>query len=367
MKFLIEREALLRPLAAVTGVVERRAKVPILGNVLLLADQNGLEVVGSDNEVEASFRLEHDISVKGAITVAARKLYDIVRALPEGAVCQLEQDEAHLTLKAGRSRFSLATLPAADFPRVPEVDARVTLQVSGRQLKRLIESSHFAMAHQDVRYYLNGLLLEVVGSRLRAVATDGHRLALSELTLEQDVATEPQQVIVPRKGVAELLRLLPEGDDAVHVTIGVSHMALTVGHQRLVTRLVDARYPDYERVLPRDTRASLQASRELLRQIFNRTAILSNEKFRGIRLHLEAGLLKVSAQNPELEMAEEEVEVGYEGEPLEVGFNVTYLLDALGAIDAETVTIEFTDANSSCLIRASEGSADRYVVMPMRL
>lgn len=367
MKLLVNREALLRPLAAITGVVERRAKVPILGNVLLLANDAGLEMVGSDNEVEASFRIEHPVMMMGATTVSARKLHDIVRALPEGVDCQIEQDENHLLLRAGRSRFSLGTLPPSDFPRVPEVEGAVRFDLPARQLRRLIERSHFAMAQQDVRYYLNGLLIELAGARLRAVATDGHRLALTEQMLEEEVANGVQQFIVPRKGVAEMLRLLPDAGDAVRVTVGASHMALMVGNQRLVTRLVDARYPDYERVLPRETPIRLEAEREQLRQIFNRTAILSNEKYRGIRLQIRAGLMKVSAQNPELEMAEEEVEVHYEGPLLEVGFNVSYLLEALGAIDSASVVLAFTDASSSCLIQAPQDSADRYVVMPMRL
>jgi len=367
MKLLVNREALLRPLAAISGVVDKRAKVPILGNALLLATDSGLEVVGSDNEVEASFRIEHPVMVMGATTVGARKLHDIVRALPEGVDCHLEKDENHLTLRAGRSRFSLATLPADDFPRVPLVTGGISFEIPAKQLRRLIERSHFAMAQQDVRYYLNGLLIELAGERLRAVATDGHRLALTEQMLIEEVAVGVQQIIVPRKGVAEMLRLLPDSNDGAKVTVLPSHMALTVGNQRLVTRLVDARYPDYERVLPGETPTRLSAIREELRQVFSRAAILSNEKYRGIRLQLSKGLLKVLAQNPELEMAEEEVEVGYEGRTLEVGFNVSYLLEALAAIDAESVVMGFTDANSSCVIHALEGSADRYVIMPMRL
>jgi DNA polymerase-3 subunit beta len=367
MKLLVTREALLRPLSAIVGVVERRAKVPILGNVLILANESGVEMVGSDNEVEVSFRLEHPVLFLGATTVNARKLHDIVRALPEGVDCQLEQEDGHLLLRAGRSRFSLASLPASDFPRVPEVEGGGSFDLPARALRRLIERSHFAMAQQDFRYYLNGLLLELLGARLRAVATDGHRLALTEQMLEAEVCGEVQQLIVPRKGVAEALRLLPDAGDVVRVTIAASHLALVVGPQRLVTRLVDARYPDYERVLPRDSRAALEASREELRQVLSRISILSNEKFRGVRLDLSAGRLKVSAQNPELEMAEEEIEVRYSGQPMEMGFNVSYLLEALGAIEAETVVIEFTDPNSSCLLRAAGESADRYVVMPMRL
>ncbi|HAZ60777.1 MAG TPA: DNA polymerase III subunit beta [Gammaproteobacteria bacterium] len=367
MKLLLTREALLRPLSTIVGVVERRAKVPILGNVLILADESGIEMVGSDNEVEVSFRSDHPVMVRGSTTVNARKLHDIVRALPEGLECQIEQDENHLLLRAGRSRFSLVTLPAADFPRVPEVEGGIRFELPARSLRRLIERSQFAMAQQDFRYYLNGLLVELAGARLRAVATDGHRLALTEQTLEQEVSSELQQFILPRKGVSEALRLLPDAADVASVIIAASHLALTVGHQRLVSRLVDARYPDYERVLPREARAVLEAPREALRQAFNRIAILSNEKYRGIRLNLADGLLKVSAQNPELEMAEEEMEVSYTGQPLEVGFNVSYLLEALAAMDVETVAIEFTDPNSSCLLRASEGSLDRYVVMPMRL
>lgn len=367
MKFVIGRESLLKPIAAVGGVVERRSKTPILGNVLLAADADGLEFVGTDNEVEVVYRLPHQVLQTGSTTVSARKLLDIVRAIPEGSNCSVEVDGGHVLFKSGRSRFSLLTLPAEDFPRVVDSESRITLDIQARVLRALIDKTQFAMAHQDVRYYLNGLLLEVAGSRLRAVATDGHRLALSEHMLESEITLEGLQVIVPRKGVAEILRALPDSDEVVHLAISANHVSVTTGGQRLLSRLIDARYPDYERVLPKEGLAVLSGDREILRQAFQRISILSNEKFRGIRLQMSPGLLKISAQNPELEMAEEELEVEYNGENLEVGFNVTYLLDAIGAIGGATVALEFTDANSSCLLRAPDSMRNRYVVMPMRL
>jgi DNA polymerase III subunit beta len=367
MKLVISRESLLKPLAAVSGVVERRTKTPILGNALITADDQGLELVGTDNEVEVVFRLPHEVLRKGTTTVSARKLFDIVRALPEGSDCHLELDGSHLVLKCGKSRFSLVTLASDEFPRVVDSDAKAQFELPAGVLRGVIERSHFAMAHQDVRYYLNGLLIEVLGARLRAVATDGHRLALTEHMLTTEVTVEALQVIVPRKGVAEILRTLPDSDEPVRVGISSNHIAVAVGAQRLISRLIDARYPDYERVLPKEGGGVLTASRELLRQSFNRIAILSNEKFRGIRLQVGAGSLRVSAQNPELEMAEEELEVSYTGVPLEVGFNVSYLLDAMAAIPSEQVVMELTDVNSSCLIRPEAEGGGRYVVMPMRL
>jgi DNA polymerase-3 subunit beta len=256
-------------------------------------------------------------------------------------------------------------LPAAEFPVVDEINSQQTLTVSQGEFRRLIDKTHFSMAQQDVRYYLNGMLLETEGKSLRAVATDGHRLALCETELETR-AKNSQQVIVPRKGVLELQRVLGT-DGTLELAVGTNHVRAQVGHVRFTSKLIDGRFPEYGRVIPANPTKLVEADREVLRSALQRTAILSNEKYRGIRLMLKSDLLTLQAHNPEQEEAEDQIEVSYKGDELEVGFNVNYLLDALSAIETEKVEIGLTDANSSCLIRTPGGTAARYVVMPMRL
>ena len=301
----------------------------------------------------------------GDVTIPGRKLLDIFRALPEKTAVTLSAEGDRVNIRAGRTRFALSSLPAAEFPVVDDINAQQTVSISQGDLAKLIGKTHFAMAQQDVRYYLNGMLLETEGTTLRAVATDGHRLALCEAQLPAMVRTA-QQVIVPRKGVLELQRILgSEGN--VEVAIGTNHVRVEIGEIRFTSKLIDGRFPSYSRVVPANPTKIIQGDRDQLRQALQRTAILSNEKYRGIRLALKSGLLTVQAHNPEQEEAEDQVEVRYEGEDLEIGFNVNYLLDALGALDGETVEIGLTDANSSCLVRAPGSQDTKYVVMPMRL
>lgn len=347
---------------AVSGVVERRQTMPILANVLLVARDGRLSITATDLEVELVASTALDTEADGEITVPGRKLLDICKALPEGSDVKFALDGDKVTLRAGRSRFSLSTLPATEFPTVDEVSGQSSLKLAQSDLKRLLDKTQFSMAHQDVRYYLNGLLIEASAGRLRAVATDGHRLALAEL----DAGTDDDiQVIVPRKGVLELSRLL-EADGEVALAIGTNHIQVELGDIRFTSKLIDGRFPDYERVIPRDGE-DLTADRNSLREALQRAAILSNEKYRGIRLQAGANLLKIQAHNPEQEEAEEEVEVQYDGPEVEIGFNVNYLLDALSAVDAEEVHVSVLDANSSCLISSGEDADSRYVVMPMRL
>jgi DNA polymerase-3 subunit beta len=301
----------------------------------------------------------------GDITVPGRKFLDILRALPEKLPVSLAVEGEKVVVKAGRSRFSLSTLPAADFPVIDDISAQQTVQIPRKELERLLEKTHFSMAQQDVRYYLNGMLLEIDGALLRAVATDGHRLALCEAALTAK-AQNSQQVIVPRKGVLELQRVLtPEG--IADVAIGTNHVRAQIGDIRFTSKLIDGRFPEYSRVIPAAPAAAIRADRDVLRQALLRTAILSNEKYRGIRVAVKRNLMILQAHNPEQEEAEEEIEVGYEGQDLEVGFNVNYLLDALAAIDGQEVELGLTDSNSSCLIRSPGNASARYVVMPMRL
>ncbi|MGH8495479.1 MAG: DNA polymerase III subunit beta [Gammaproteobacteria bacterium] len=366
MKLSGTREAFLKPLQAVIGVVERRQTMPILANTLIVARRDGsVSFTATDLEVELIASARLDVEREGEITVPARKLLDICRALPDEAKMTLTLDGEKVSVRSARSRFTLSTLPAAEFPTVDEVEGAQSVELAQTDARRLLEKTHFAMAQQDVRYYLNGLLLEADGRVLRAVATDGHRLALCEVETLSDSKTQ-SQVIVPRKGVLELQRLL--GDEGnVTMGIGSNHIRVEVGDIRFTSKLVDGRFPEYGRVIPRGPSHKLTADRNVLRQALHRTAILSNEKYRGIRLEVKENGVVIQAHNPEQEEAEEQVEVEYQDEPLEIGFNVNYLLDALGAIDSEQVEVGLTDGSSSCLI--SEPSSDRYkyVVMPMRL
>ncbi len=365
MKLSISRETLLKPLQAVMGVVERRQTMPILANVRLAADDGAMTITATDLEVELQAKTEAEaIERGGQITVPGRKLLDICRALPEGADIRLNTEGDRLQLRSGRSRFVLSTLPAEDFPVIDDIEASNELGLPQTGLARLLDKTHFAMAQQDVRYYLNGLLLEVGADRLRAVATDGHRLALSEL--EIDGARSSQQVIVPRKGVLELQRLLGNADE-IELAIGPKHLRARLGDIQFTSKLIDGRFPDYQRVIPEPQDNILHADRDALRHALQRAAILSNEKYRGVRLEITSNQLVIEANNPDQEEAQDEVEVEYQGASLEIGFNVTYLLDALAAIDQDTVEIGFVDANSSCLIHAPGVEHTRYVVMPMRL
>jgi len=364
MKFSAAREALLKPLQAVIGVVERRQTMPILSNVLLVARDGQLSVTATDLEVELVAEAEVETESGGEVTVSGRKLLDICRALPDGATVHVSASGEKLLIKAGRSRFNLATLPAAEFPVVEDVKASQTIRVSQEVLGRLIEKTHFSMAQQDVRYYLNGMLLETKGRHLRAVATDGHRLALSQAEMPGEM--NEQQVIVPRKGVLELQRLMA-GDGDLDIELGSNHVRIQLDGIRFTSKLIDGRFPEYERVIPKESANELKADRGAFRAALQRTAILSNEKYRGIRLVIRDSGVVLQAHNPEQEEAEEELEVEYSGEDIEIGFNVNYLLDALGAVEGEDVTLSVQDSNSSCLIRQPGNDDSTFVVMPMRL
>src|SRR5450432_2207029 len=365
MKLTAEREKLLAPLQAVIGVVERRQTMPVLANVLLGVAKGQLSITATDLEVELVAATEVTVQDSGDITVPGRKFLDILRALPEKVVVSVGLEGEKIVIKAGRSRFSLSTLPATDFPVIDDINAQQTVQLPRKELLRLLEKTHFSMAQQDVRYYLNGMLLEIDGLTLRAVATDGHRLALCEAALAVKAKTS-QQVIVPRKGVLELQRILTD-EGTADLAIGTNHVRAQIGDVRFTSKLIDGRFPEYSRVIPAAPPTLIKADRDALRQALQRTAILSNEKYRGIRITVKKKIVTVQAHNPEQEEAEEEIEVDYDGGDLEVGFNVNYLLDALAAIDGVQVEIGLSDSNSSCLIRSPGTTDSRYVVMPMRL
>lgn len=367
MKFSISREALLRPLALVAGVVERRQTLPVLSNVLLDVREEGLSLTGTDLEVELIGRtMPSQVEEQGAATVPARKLMDICKSLPDQSEITFALEEGRAVLRSGRSRFTLSTLPVAEFPNIEDTQGSVELSLPRGTLKHLIDATSFAMAQQDVRYYLNGMLLELRSNLVRSVATDGHRLAVCSRSA--DIEVEPaQKLILPRKGVLELVRLLDDSDEPVSLTLGASHVRAHTGDFTFTSKLVDGKFPDYERVVPRGGDKVFIAERAQLRQVLSRTSILSNEKYRGVRLQLEEGNLQVMANNPEQEEAEENVEIEYTGASLEIGFNVSYLIDVLNVLGEDRVQMTLADPNSSALLEEPGGGDAMYVVMPMRL
>lgn len=369
MKFVISREALLKPLNLVAGVVERRQTLPILANVMLVLEGDQLSITGTDLEVELVGRvmLGQPAESIGEVTVPARKLADICKSLPDGCDIEFKLDDQRVIIRSGRSRFTLSTLAANDFPSIEESPGSLQFTVKQGDLKRLIDRTSFAMAQQDVRYYLNGMLWEVKKGQLRVIATDGHRLAMCTLESDINVIDGNTQVILPRKGVIELARLLMNENEDVSIVVGSNHIRATTSEFTFTSKLVDGKFPDYERVLPRSSTKALFGDRSELRQAFSRTAILSNEKYRGVRLLLSDNTLQIVANNPEQEEAEEIVSVDYQGELLEIGFNVSYLLDVLGVLSGEKVKMSLSDSNSSALLEESEESDSQYVVMPMRL
>ena len=365
MKFSAERENILAPLQAVIGVVERRQTMPILANVLVVGRDDQVSITATDLEVELVAKANVTLQQGGEITLPGRKLLDIVKALPDKAQVTISVEGERATVRSGKSRFTLATLPASDFPTVEDIRAQKALVIGQSALRRLLDKTHFSMAQQDVRYYLNGMLLEADGKVLRTVATDGHRLSYCEATLEHEAGTA-QQVIVPRKGVLELQRLL-SGEGSVELAIGTNHVRAQIGDIRFTSKLIDGRFPEYGRVIPSNPTKRIPVNRDVLRSALQRAAILSNEKYRGIRLAVKSGLLMLQSHNPEQEEAEEELEISYSGEELEIGFNVNYLLDALAAVDDGEVELGLTDANNSCLLTSAAAPQAKYVVMPMRL
>ncbi|WP_269789548.1 DNA polymerase III subunit beta [Stenotrophomonas sp. Iso1] len=365
MRFTLQREAFLKPLAQVVNVVERRQTLPVLANFLVQVQGGQLSLTGTDLEVEMVSRIAVEDAQDGETTIPARKLFEIIRALPDGSRITVSQTGDKITVQAGRSRFTLATLPANDFPSVDEVEATERVAVPEAALKELIERTAFAMAQQDVRYYLNGLLFDLRDKTLRCVATDGHRLALCETSLE--TSTGKRQIIVPRKGVTELQRLLDSGDREVELEVGRSHIRVKRDDVTFTSKLIDGRFPDYEAVIPIGADREVKVDREMLRAALQRAAILSNEKYRGVRVEVTPGQLKLSAHNPEQEEAQEEIEADTEVSDLAIGFNVNYLLDALSALRDEHVVIQLRDSNSSALVREASSEKSRHVVMPLRL
>ena len=366
MKFSIERNHLLKPLQQVSGALGGRPTLPILGNLLLKVEDNMLSMTATDLEVELISRvaLEGDFEA-GSVTVPSRKFLDICRGLPDDSVITFVLEGDRVQVRSGRSRFSLSTLPANDFPNIEDWQSEVEVSLTQGELRGLIEKTQFSMANQDVRYYLNGMLFEIDGTTLRSVATDGHRMAVSQVQLGADFAQ--QQIIVPRKGVLELVKLLDAPEQPVTLQIGSSNVRAEVNNFVFTSKLVDGRFPDYRRVMPQTTTKTLEAECDELRQAFSRAAILSNEKFRGVRVNLADTEMRSTANNPEQEEAEEMLDVSFEGDPIEIGFNVSYVLDVLNTLRCEKVRVSMSDANASAMIENLDDDGAMYVVMPIRL
>ena len=369
MKLLqIERDALLLPLQAVTGIVEKRHTLPILSNVLIERKKERLNLIATDLEIQITTSCEAGgkVSEDHSLTVSARKLQDILRSLPDKSEATLDLQANKVQLKAGKSRFNLQTMPADDFPKMADAgELQAKFSISQKLLQELLLLVQYAMAQQDIRYYLNGLLLVLDGSKIKVVATDGHRLSYAEGTLS--ASHDKREVILPRKAVLELSRQLSSGDAEVQIEIYASQVRFRYGNSELVTKIIDGKFPDFTRVIPVNYTKTITLGRQELLQSLQRAAILSNEKFRGVRWMLTGDSLRVSCTNTEQEEAQEELEVAYSGEALDVGFNITYLLDVLNNVHTEKIDCSFGDANSSMLITIPGRDDFRYVVMPMRI
>lgn len=367
MRFVIPREALVKPLQLTSGIAERKQTKPILGNVHLNINQQRLGITATDLEIQIVAFVEGVDGQAGELTLPARKFLDICKALPEGSSIEVNYENERAVIRSGRSRFILGCLPAKEFPKVEEVSQGQRIRLSQSALRKVIDKTHFAMAQQDVRYYLNGIMVEIDQSNLRAVATDGHRLALCDETLDIPEGVNPQQVIIPRKAVHEILKLFESNDALIDLIINSNQIIIENAGLQVTAKLVEGRFPDYQRVLPQHTEKIVVANRLLLSQAINRAAILSNERFRSLRVQVDSGSMRITANNPEQEEAEEEIPITYEGGKLEIGFNASYLLDALGVIEEDDVKLELSDANSCSLLYGFGNEKAKYVIMPMRI
>ncbi len=361
------RDALLGPLQSVSGIVEKRHTLPILSNVLI--EKRGDQVTLLATDIEIQIRTTAEVTGSGddaSVTVGARKLQDILRALPGDNDIAISLDDSRLTVKSGRSRFQLQTLPAAEYPHLSvDENEGVRFSVPQRDFKRQLALVQYAMAQQDIRYYLNGLLLLVEGGTMRMVATDGHRLAYAESAIGGKLPRA--DVILPRKTVLELTRQLADTDEPMEIIIAGSQIVFRFGPIELISKLIDGKFPDYERVIPQNHPKQLHLARQPLHAALSRVAILTNEKFRGVRVVLSEGTLKIVSSNSEQEEAQEELEIDYHEEGLDIGFNVTYMLDVLNNVTTDEIVMRLSDGNSSALITLPGNETFKYVVMPMRI
>lgn len=366
MNIQINRETLLKPLISVASIVEKRHTLPILSNLLLEAKQNKIYLTATDLEMQISLSVDSATAGDLSTTIAAKKLLDICRSLPDSSEINMTTNDSRITLKAAKSRFNLQTLPAADYPVMAKTQGESTLVTVGqRQLKDLLKQVEFAMAQQDIRYYLNGLLFEVIANRLNIVGTDGHRLSFTSTELKQNY--EKQEIILPRKTVIELIKLLDDSEEDVQVEMSSNQVNFSFSNIKLISKVIDGKFPDYNRVIPTGHQNTFIIERVNVLLAMQRTSILSNEKYRGIRMVLSNNNLKLISTNSDQEEAEEELELDYAGDTLDIGFNVTYLIDVLNNTNSEKIAFSFADANSSCLITVPGNNHYKYVVMPMRI
>jgi len=366
MNIQINRETLLKPLSSVTSIVEKRHTLPILSNLLLETKANKIQLTATDLEMQISLSIDTATGGEISTTISAKKLLDICRSLPDNSDINLATNDSRVTLKAGKSRFNLQTLPAADYPVMSKTQGQSTLvTIAQNQLKALLKQVEFAMAQQDIRYYLNGLLFEVTANRLNIVGTDGHRLSFTSTELKQNF--EKQEVILPRKTVIELIKLLDDSEEDVQIEISSAQVNFSFGSIKLISKVIDGKFPDYNRVIPTGHQNIFNIDRLNVLLAMQRASILSNEKYRGIRMVVSNNNLKLISTNSDQEEAEEELEINYSGASLDIGFNVTYLIDVLNNTNSESITFSFADANSSCLITVPNNNDYKYVVMPMRI
>jgi DNA polymerase-3 subunit beta len=366
MNIKINRDVLLKPLSNVVSIVEKRQALPILSNLLLVGNENRLTFTATDLEMQTSLSIETKIDSNFEITISAKKLFDITRALPEGSELEFQINESRVNVKAGKSKFNLQTLPAKDYPILKQGDSEsISFDISQKALKGLLKQVDFAMAQQDIRYYLNGLLFEIQGQKLNIVGTDGHRLSFTSSKLNQSY--EKKDVIIPRKTIMELIKLLEDDDDPVAIQILNQQVTFKFKNINLITKVIDGKFPDYHRVIPQGYENGFLINRQSLLSAMQRASILSNEKYRGIRLVISENNMKLITTNSEQEEAQEDIEVIYNNEQIDIGFNVTYLIDVLSNIQYEQLNFLFKDSNSSCLVTIPNNDDYKYVVMPMRI
>jgi DNA polymerase-3 subunit beta len=366
MHINLQRNDLIKPLSYVAGAVEKRQTLPILSFVLLRQKANEITLTGTDLEIEIIAKVKAGQEGSGELTLPARKLLDICRALPEGATLDIRKEGEKAIVRSGKSRFSLLTLPANDFPDIQIAQWDQTVSIEQSVFRNILAQTNFCMAQQDMRYFLNGLLFDMDNSRLRVVGTDGHRMALSEST-PTILNNEQRQVIVPRKGIHELMRLLEDSSEKVEIKLSSNHIQASTPTFTFISKLIDGKYPDYTKVIPTSQSKHVKVDRSLLKEALGRAAILSNEKYRGVRLGISDKSMKISTHNPEQEEAQEEIPIDYSGEPIEIGFNVSYVIEAISALQSKEIIVDLTDSNSSCTIHAADSKSPLYVIMPMRL
>ena len=366
MNIKINREVLIKPLSSVVGIVEKRQALPILSNLLLVGNANKLTFTATDLEMQTSLNIDTKIETDFEITISARKLFDITRALPENSELDFQINESRVNVKAGKSKFNLQTLPSKDYPLLKKNDSEsVSVKLSQNKLKGLLKQVDFAMAQQDIRYYLNGLLFEIQGQKLNIVGTDGHRLSFTSTKL--DDSYEKKEVIIPRKTIMELIKLLDDSDEIVELEILNQQVTFKFGDIFIITKVIDGKFPDYNRVIPVGYENGFLIDRQMLLNAMQRASILSNEKYRGIRLVLSENNMQLITTNSEQEEAQEDIEISYNKEAIDIGFNVTYLIDVLNNIQFDQLSFTFKDSNSSCLVTIPNNEDYKYVVMPMRI